>query len=46
MKSAARYYAGAGFEKIAHLYLRDARYCYIRWGADGKVRQLERCIRT
>ena len=23
------------------LYLRNARYCYLRWGADGKVRQLD-----
>jgi PAS domain S-box-containing protein len=38
---AARFYAARGFEKIAHTYLRDARYCYLRWGADGKVRQLE-----
>jgi PAS domain S-box-containing protein len=38
---AARFYAARGLEKIAHLYLRDARYCYLRWGADGKVRQLE-----
>src|SRR6266403_2136444 len=38
---AARFYAARGFEKIAHLYLRDARYCYLRWGAEGKVRQLE-----
>jgi PAS domain S-box-containing protein len=38
---AARFYAARGFEKIAHVYLRDARYCYQRWGADGKVRQLE-----
>jgi PAS domain S-box-containing protein len=30
-----------GFEKIGHLYLRDARYCYLRWGAGGKVRQLD-----
>jgi PAS domain S-box-containing protein len=22
-------------------YLRNARYCYLRWGADGKVRQLD-----
>ena len=28
-------------EQIAHLYLRNARDCYLRWGADGKVRQLE-----
>ena len=38
---AGRFYAARGFEKIATTYLRDARYCYIRWGADGKVRQLE-----
>ena len=35
------FYAARGFEKIAATYLRDARYCYRRWGADGKVRQLE-----
>ncbi|OSJ33813.1 histidine kinase [Bradyrhizobium japonicum] len=39
---AARFYAARGFEKIAHAYLRDARYAYVRWGADGKVRQLDR----
>ena len=39
---AGRFYAARGFEKIAHAYLQDARYCYLRWGADGKVRQLER----
>jgi PAS domain S-box-containing protein len=38
---AARFYAARGFEKIAHLYLRDARYCYLQWGAHGKVRQLD-----
>jgi len=38
---AARFYAARGFEDIAHLYLRKARYGYLRWGADGKVRQLE-----
>ena len=38
---AARFYAARGFEKIAHLYLRDARYCYLQWGALGKVRQLD-----
>ena len=37
---AARFYAARGFEKIAHAYLRDARYCYLRWGAAGKVQQL------
>ncbi len=38
---AARFYAARGFETIAHAYLRNARYCYSRWGADGKVRQLD-----
>jgi len=38
---AARFYAGRGFEKIAHAYLQDSRYCYLRWGASGKVRQLD-----
>ncbi len=38
---AARFYAARGFEKIARTYLQDARYCYLRWGATGKVRQLE-----
>jgi PAS domain S-box-containing protein len=38
---AARFYAARGFEQIAHLYLRDSRHAYLRWGADGKVRQLE-----
>jgi signal transduction histidine kinase len=26
---------------VAHSYLRDARYCYLRWGALGKVKQLD-----
>jgi PAS domain S-box-containing protein len=38
---ASRFYAARGFEKIARVYLQDARYNYLRWGADGKVRQLE-----
>ena len=38
---AARFYAARGFETIAQAYLRNARYCYLRWGADGKVRQLD-----
>ena len=38
---AAQFYAARGFEKMAHIYLRDARYCYLRWGAEGKVRQFE-----
>jgi PAS domain S-box-containing protein len=38
---AARFYASLGFTKIADAYISDARYCYICWGADGKVKQLE-----
>src|SRR5580692_1987045 len=38
---ASRFYAARGFEDIARLYLQKARYCYLRWGAEGKVRQLE-----
>jgi PAS domain S-box-containing protein len=39
---AARFYAARGFETIAHAYLRNAKSCYLRWGAEGKVRQLEK----
>jgi PAS domain S-box-containing protein len=38
---AARFCAARGFDTIAPAYLREARRCYVRWGAFGKVRQLE-----
>ena len=38
---AARFYAARGFERFAHVCLQDARYGYVRWGANGKVRQLD-----
>jgi C4-dicarboxylate-specific signal transduction histidine kinase len=38
---AARFYGLRGFATIAQAYLRNARHCYSRWGALGKVRQLE-----
>jgi PAS domain S-box-containing protein len=38
---AARFYATRGFEIIATAYLREARSSYLRWGADGKVLQLD-----
>ncbi|MGF6508815.1 PAS domain S-box-containing protein [Paraburkholderia sp. 32] len=38
---ASRFYAARGLEKIARLYRQDARYGYQRWGAEGKVRQLD-----
>src|SRR5258708_30094385 len=40
---AARFYLACGFETIAHTYLRNARNCYDRWGALGKVKQLDEC---
>ena len=38
---AAHFYLGLGLDKIASTYLREARSCYLRWEADGKVRQLD-----
>ena len=38
---ASDFYRARGFDQIADLYLENARYAYVRWGADGKVRQLE-----
>ena len=38
---AARFYAARGFKQISDLYLQNARYGYLRWGATGKVRQLD-----
>ena len=37
----ARFYAARGFETNSQAHLRNARHCYLRWGADGKVRQLD-----
>jgi PAS domain S-box-containing protein len=38
---AAQFYSERGFEDIGHLYMRKARYYYLRWGAVGKARQLD-----
>src|SRR5258707_7935871 len=38
---AARFYRARGFETISHTYLRKARHCYLRWGADCKAQQLD-----
>ena len=40
---AAKFYLSCGRETSAYAYLRNARYCYLRWGALGKVRQLDEC---
>ncbi len=39
---AAQLFFARGSEKIARTYLRDARYAYFRWGAQGKVAQMDR----
>jgi len=38
---AARFYRARGFDLIADAYLREARSCYARWGADAKVKQID-----
>src|SRR5262249_37536283 len=38
---ASAFYRARGFDQFADAYLRNARYGYVRWGADGKVRQLD-----
>jgi predicted ATPase/GAF domain-containing protein len=38
---AARFYLARGLETIGHMYLSNARNCYDRWGALGKVKQLD-----
>jgi len=39
---AAQFHAARGLETIADTYLFNARACYERWGAKGKVHQLAR----
>src|SRR5262245_11218954 len=38
---AARFYAARGLEEVAHLYLGNARRGCLRWGGNGKGRQLD-----
>jgi PAS domain S-box-containing protein len=38
---AAKFYLARGYDTSGYAYLRNARYCYLRWGALGKVRQLD-----
>jgi signal transduction histidine kinase len=37
----SRFYRARGFDEFADTYLRSARGCYARWGADGKVQQID-----
>jgi len=41
-ETAALFYRARGFDRIADTYLREARSCYVRWGAEGKVQSLDR----
>jgi predicted ATPase/signal transduction histidine kinase len=41
-ETAARFYRARGFDFIGDAYAREARESYLRWGADGKARDLER----
>jgi PAS domain S-box-containing protein len=38
----ARFFLGRGLERTGLAHLRDARACYALWGADGKIKQLDR----
>ncbi|MEP0873070.1 AAA family ATPase [Trichocoleus desertorum AS-A10] len=38
---AAKHYLARGLEKFAQLYMKEAHYCYERWGATAKARDLE-----
>jgi class 3 adenylate cyclase len=38
---AANFYLAQGQTRLAHHYLRDAHYTYLRWGASAKVKDLE-----
>jgi PAS domain S-box-containing protein len=38
---AAKHYVARGLEKFAQLYMKEAHYCYERWGALAKVKDLE-----
>ncbi len=38
---AGRFYLGGGLRTSADAYLRNARRCFVLWGAEGKVAQLD-----
>ncbi len=39
---AAKFYQALGKEKIAAIYMQSAYYCYARWGAKSKTKDLEK----
>ncbi|MHB9038648.1 MAG: AAA family ATPase [Armatimonadota bacterium] len=38
---ASRFYRQRNLNTVADVYLRNARACYLRWGADAKMRQID-----
>lgn len=42
---AGRFFLGRGLGRTGLAQMREARACYVQWGADGKVRQLDRLYR-
>jgi signal transduction histidine kinase len=40
-ETVAYFYLARGSERIARLYMSDASYCYMRWGADAKLADLK-----
>ncbi|MBD2037138.1 AAA family ATPase [Leptolyngbya sp. FACHB-321] len=38
---AAKHYLARGRERFAQLYMKESHYCYERWGATAKVKDLE-----
>jgi len=38
---AAKFYLGKGKNAIAKVYMQEARYCYLQWGAAAKVSHLD-----
>jgi tetratricopeptide (TPR) repeat protein len=38
---AAKFYLGWGKEQVAQAYLTNAYYCYLRWSATAKIKDLE-----
>ncbi len=38
---AARFFRALGSVTVERAYMADARQCYLRWGADAKVRQID-----
>jgi predicted ATPase/GAF domain-containing protein len=39
---AAKFFLARGRDKIAQVYMQNARYCYLTWGAIAKVEDLDR----